>query len=163
MDVGPPDVDGREAVQFCARTAFKAPIIMLTGHDTDSPPLGLNPAPMTMWLAAPHGVLVARISRAAASTRRARCGGISPLWFRPSPLLLLTPGTRLLDEKRPRSCATHRAEARYREITAARSAGLQLRRHPHTSTIFTAASKGRKDAAMPSILVTESGGYKLVP
>jgi len=36
MDVGLPDVDGREAVRILRNNGFKAPIIMLTGHDTDS-------------------------------------------------------------------------------------------------------------------------------
>src|SRR3954451_6060295 len=36
MDVGRPDVDGREAVRIMRRNGFKAPIIMLTGHDTHS-------------------------------------------------------------------------------------------------------------------------------
>src|ERR1700688_2157162 len=36
MDVGLPDVDGREAVRMLRKGGFKAPIIMLTGHDTDS-------------------------------------------------------------------------------------------------------------------------------
>ncbi len=36
MDVGLPDMDGREAVKLLRKSDFKAPIIMLTGHDTDS-------------------------------------------------------------------------------------------------------------------------------
>src|SRR5262249_31070284 len=36
MDVGLPDVDGREAVRILRKNGFKAPIIMLTGHTTDS-------------------------------------------------------------------------------------------------------------------------------
>ena len=36
MDVGLPDIDGREAVRILRRNGFKAPIIMLTGHNTDS-------------------------------------------------------------------------------------------------------------------------------
>src|SRR5690242_21579488 len=36
MDVGLPDIDGREAVRLLRKNGFKAPIIMLTGHDTDS-------------------------------------------------------------------------------------------------------------------------------
>jgi DNA-binding response OmpR family regulator len=36
MDVGLPDIDGREAVRLLRKNSFKAPIIMLTGHDTDS-------------------------------------------------------------------------------------------------------------------------------
>ena len=36
MDVGLPDMDGREAVKLLRKGDFRAPIIMLTGHDTDS-------------------------------------------------------------------------------------------------------------------------------
>ncbi|MEN0001044.1 MAG: response regulator transcription factor, partial [Pseudomonadota bacterium] len=36
MDVGLPDMDGREAVKILRKGGFKAPVIMLTGHDTDS-------------------------------------------------------------------------------------------------------------------------------
>src|SRR5262249_23166861 len=36
MDVGLPDLGGREAVRILRKNGFKAPIIMLTGHDTDS-------------------------------------------------------------------------------------------------------------------------------
>ena len=42
MDVGLPDIDGREAVRILRKNAFKAPIIMLTGHDTD---FGHDPRP----------------------------------------------------------------------------------------------------------------------
>src|SRR5215469_9468735 len=36
MDVGLPDIDGREAVRILRKNGFKAPIIILTGHNTDS-------------------------------------------------------------------------------------------------------------------------------
>jgi DNA-binding response OmpR family regulator len=36
MDVGLPDMDGREAVKLLRKGGFKSPIIMLTGHDTDA-------------------------------------------------------------------------------------------------------------------------------
>ena len=49
MDVGLPDIDGREAVRILRKNGFKAPIIMLTGHDTDSDTiLGLDQAPTTI-------------------------------------------------------------------------------------------------------------------
>jgi DNA-binding response OmpR family regulator len=35
MDVGLPDIDGREAARILRKNGFKAPIIMLTGLDTD--------------------------------------------------------------------------------------------------------------------------------
>ena len=36
LDVGLPDMDGREAVKILRREGFKSPIIMLTGHDSDA-------------------------------------------------------------------------------------------------------------------------------
>src|SRR3974390_1938640 len=36
MDVGLPDIDGREAVRILRKNGFKAPIIMLTGHHPPS-------------------------------------------------------------------------------------------------------------------------------
>src|SRR4029078_3063034 len=43
MDVGLPDVDGREAVRILRKGVFTAPVIMRPGHDTASAPiLGLE-------------------------------------------------------------------------------------------------------------------------
>src|ERR1700685_3218821 len=36
MDVGLPDLDGREAVKRMRRDGYRRPIIMLTAHDTDA-------------------------------------------------------------------------------------------------------------------------------
>ncbi|CAN0499168.1 unnamed protein product, partial [Scytosiphon promiscuus] len=63
MDVGLPDIDGREAVKLLRKKGFKAPIIMLTGHDTDSDTiLGLE-AGANDYVAKPFkfAVLLARL------------------------------------------------------------------------------------------------------
>jgi len=36
MDVGLPDIDGREAVKIMRKNGFKSPILMLTGHDGEA-------------------------------------------------------------------------------------------------------------------------------
>ena len=36
MDVGLPDMDGREAVKVLRKTGFKAPVVMLTANDSDA-------------------------------------------------------------------------------------------------------------------------------
>lgn len=36
LDVGLPDMDGREAVKIMRQDGFRSPILMLTGHDSDS-------------------------------------------------------------------------------------------------------------------------------
>ena len=63
MDVGLPDMDGREAVKLLRKGGYKAPVIMLTGHDTDSDTiLGLE-AGANDYVAKPlrFAVLLARI------------------------------------------------------------------------------------------------------
>jgi len=74
MDVGLPDIDGREAVRILRKNGFKAPIIMLTGHDTDSDTiLGLESG-ANDYVTKPFrfAVLLARIRAQLVSTRRAR-------------------------------------------------------------------------------------------
>jgi DNA-binding response OmpR family regulator len=77
MDVGLPDIHGREAVRILRRNGFKAPIIMLTGHDTDSDTiLGLESGAndyVTTHLASP-----AIVSLGAYPHRRVRIRGGSP-------------------------------------------------------------------------------------
>src|SRR5246127_5649728 len=92
MDVGLPDVDGREAVRILRRSGFKAPIIMLTGHNTDSDTiLGLESG-ANDYVAKPFrfAVLLARIR---AQLRQHEASedavfNIGPYTFRPSSKLL---------------------------------------------------------------------------
>ena len=95
MDVGLPDVDGREAVRILRKNGFKAPIIMLTGHDTDSDTiLGLESG-ANDYITKPFrfAVLLARIR---AQLRQHEASedavfAIGPYTFRPSSKLLLSP------------------------------------------------------------------------
>src|SRR5437016_234450 len=93
MDVGLPDVDGREAVRILRKSGFKAPIIMLTGHDTDSDTiLGLESG-ANDYITKPFrfAVLLARI-RAQLRQHEASEDAvftIGPYTFRPSSKILL--------------------------------------------------------------------------
>jgi DNA-binding response OmpR family regulator len=95
MDVGLPDVDGREAVRILRKNGFKAPIIMLTGHNTDSDTiLGLESG-ANDYVTKPFrfAVLLARI-RAQLRQHEASEDAvftIGPYTFRPSSKLLLNP------------------------------------------------------------------------
>jgi len=74
MDVGLPDTDGREVVRSLRKGGFKAPIIMLTGHDTDSDTiLGLESG-ANDYVAKPFrfAVLLAGSGHSFASMRPAR-------------------------------------------------------------------------------------------
>src|SRR5262249_7680755 len=95
IDVGLPDVDGREAVRILRNKGVNAPITMLAGRDTDSEPiLGLEPG-ANDYITKPFrfAVLLARIR---AQLRQHEASedavfAIGPYTFRPSSKLLLNP------------------------------------------------------------------------
>jgi len=174
MDVGLPDVDGREAVRILRKAGFKAPIIMLTGHDTDSDTiLGLESG-ANDYVTKPFrfAVLLARI-RAQLRQHEASEDAIftiGPYTFRPSSKVLLTPqgGKVRLTEK---ETAILRYLFRAGQKPVSREMLLQevwgynsgVTTHTLETHIYRLRQKIEKDAAAPAILVTEAGGYKLVP
>src|SRR6516225_3309265 len=93
MDVGLPDIDGREAVRILRRNGFKAPVVMLTGHDTDSDTiLGLESG-ANDYVTKPFrfAVLLARVRTLLRQYERSEDAvfTIGPYTFRPSSKLLL--------------------------------------------------------------------------
>ena len=174
MDVGLPDVDGREAVRMLRKSGFKAPIIMLTGHDTDSDTiLGLESG-ANDYVAKPFrfAVLLARIR---AQLRQHDASedavfAIGPYSFRPSSKLLVNPKgnkVRLTEKETAILRYLYRAGQRpiSREVLLQEVWGYNSGVTTHTleTHIYRLRQKVEKDAAAPAILVTEAGGYKLVP
>ncbi len=174
MDVGLPDIDGREAVRILRKNGFKAPVIMLTGHDTDSDTiLGLESG-ANDYVTKPFrfAVLLARI-RAQLRQHDASEDAvftIGPYTFRPSSKVLLSPKAQKirLTEK---ETAILRFLYRAAQAPISRETLLQevwgynsgVTTHTLETHIYRLRQKIEKDAANPSILVTEAGGYKLVP
>jgi DNA-binding response OmpR family regulator len=174
MDVGLPDMDGREAVKILRKSGFKAPIIMLTGHDTDSDTiLGLESG-ANDYITKPFrfAVLLARIR---AQLRQHEASedavfAVGPYSFRPSSKLLMTPkgGKVRLTEK---ETAILRYLYRAGQKPVSRETLLQevwgynsgVTTHTLETHIYRLRQKVEKDAGAPAILVTEAGGYKLVP
>jgi DNA-binding response OmpR family regulator len=175
MDVGLPDIDGREAVRILRRNGFKAPIIMLTGHHTDSDIiLGLESGANDYVTKPFHfTVLLARIRTQLRQheMREDAIFTIGPYTFRPrSKMLLLNPkGSKVrLTEKEVAILrflyrAGKRAVSRdtlLREIWGYDS-GVPT--HTLETHIYRLRQKIEKDTAAPVILVTETDGYKLMP
>ena len=174
MDVGLPDVDGREAVRILRKSGFKSPIIMLTGHDTDSDTiLGLESG-ANDYVTKPFrfAVLLARI-RAQLRQHEASEDAvftIGPSTFRPSAKVLLNPkGSKIrLTEK---ETAILRFLYRAGQKPVSRETLLQevwgynsgVTTHTLETHVYRLRQKVEKDAAAPAILVTDAGGYKLVP
>ena len=172
MDVGLPDIDGREAVGILRKNGFKAPIIMVTGHDTESDTvLGLESG-ANDYVTKPFRftVLLARIR---AQLRQYEASEdatftIGPYTFRPSSKLLLSP-----DGKKVRLTEKETSILRYlyragqqpvsRETLPQEVWGYNsgLTTHTAETHIYRLRQKIEKDAAAPAILVTEAGRYKL--
>jgi DNA-binding response OmpR family regulator len=174
MDVGLPDIDGREAIRILRKGGFKAPIILLTGHDTDSDTiLGLESG-ANDYVTKPFrfAVLLARI-RAQLRQHEASEDAvftIGPFTFRPSSKLLLNAkGNKVrLTEK---ETAILRFLYRAGQKPVSRETLLQevwgynsgVTTHTLETHIYRLRQKVERDATTPTILVTETGGYKLVP
>jgi DNA-binding response OmpR family regulator len=174
MDVGLPDIDGREAIRILRKGGFKAPIILLTGHDTDSDTiLGLESG-ANDYITKPFrfAVLLARI-RAQLRQHEASEDAvftIGPFMFRPSSKLLLNAkGNKVrLTEK---ETAILRFLYRAGQKPVSRETLLQevwgynsgVTTHTLETHIYRLRQKVERDATTPTILVTETGGYKLVP
>jgi DNA-binding response OmpR family regulator len=174
MDVGLPDMDGREAVRILRKNGFKAPVIMLTGHDTDSDTiLGLESG-ANDYVTKPFrfAVLLARIR---AQLRQHEASedaifNIGPYTFRPSSRLLLNPkGSKVRLTEKETAILRYLYRAGQRPVS--RDTLLQevwgynsgVTTHTLETHIYRLRQKVEKDAANPAILVTEAGGYRLVP
>jgi CheY-like chemotaxis protein len=141
IDVGLPDMDGREAVKILRKSGFKAPVIMLTGHDTDSDTiLGLE-AGANDYVTKPFkfAVLLARIRAQLRQHEQSEDATfvVGPYTFKPSQKLLIDgSGSKIrLTEKGSRDhqvSLPRRPQGGYPGHAAGGGLGLQFRRHdPH--------------------------------
>jgi DNA-binding response OmpR family regulator len=174
MDVGLPDIDGREAARMLRRNGFKAPIIMLTGHDTDSDIiLGLESG-ANDYVTKPFrfAVLLARVRTLLRQyeTSEDAVFTIGPYTFRPSSKLLLNlNGSKVRLTEKETSILRHLYRAGRQSVprrTLLREVwgyNSEVTTHTLETHIYRLRQKIEKDAILPAILITEVGGYKLMP
>ena len=174
MDVGLPDMDGREAVKILRKGGFKAPIIMLTGHDTDSDTiLGLE-AGANDYVTKPFrfAVLLARLRAQLRTHEQSEDAifNIGHYTFRPSQKLLTEEDgnkVRLTEKETAIMKYLYRAEQKVisRDELLEQVWGYNSGVTTHTleTHIYRLRQKVEKDPSNARLLVTEGGGYKLVP
>jgi len=174
MDVGLPDLDGREAVKLIRRNGFKGPVIMLTGQDSEADTiLGLD-AGANDYVAKPFkfAVLLARI-RAQLRQHEASEDAVftvGPYTFKPGSKHLVTEkGSKLRLTEKETAILRYLYRAGQRVVT--RDVLLQevwgynanVTTHTLETHIYRLRQKIEKDPSNAQLLVTEAGGYKLVP
>ncbi|KPA99999.1 response regulator transcription factor [Ahrensia marina] len=174
MDVGLPDMDGREAVKLLRKGGFKAPIVMLTGHDTDSDTiLGLE-AGANDYITKPFkfAVLLARMRAQLRQHEQSEDATfvVGPYTFKPSQKLLLDANggkVRLTEKEASIIKFLYRTGGKVvsRDTLLEEVWGYNSGVTTHTleTHVYRLRQKIESDPSNAAILVTESGGYKLVP
>lgn len=174
MDVGLPDMDGREAVKLLRKGGFKSPIIMLTGHDTDSDTiLGLESG-ANDYVVKPFrfAVLLARIRAQLRQHEHSEDATftVGPYTFKPSQKLLIDEKggkIRLTEKEAAIIRYLYRADQKVvtRDVLLEEVWGYNSGVTTHTleTHVYRLRQKIERDPSNAEILVTESGGYKIVP
>lgn len=174
MDVGLPDLDGREAVRRMRAGGFRGPVIMLTAQDSEADHVEGLEAGANDYVTKPFkfGILLARI-RAHLRSHEASEDAvfqIGPYTFRPGAKLLVGErGSKLkLTEKETAILRfLYRAGRAVvnRDTLLAEVWGYNAQVTTHTleTHIYRLRQKIEPNPATAAILVTEGGGYKLLP
>jgi DNA-binding response OmpR family regulator len=174
LDVNLPDMDGREACKILRRNGYKGPIIMLTGQSSDSDTiLGLDSG-ANDYVTKPFrfGVLLARIRSHLRQHEHSEDAVfmVGPYTFKPSAKLLVREDARKvrLTEKETaiiKFLLRAGDQVISREVLLHDVWGYNAGVTTHTleTHIYRLRQKIERDPSHAEILVTEGGGYKLIP
>lgn len=174
LDIGLPDMDGREACKLMRKSGFKGPIIMLTAQDSDSDTiLGLESG-ANDYVTKPFriAVLLARIRAQLRQHEQSEDAvfTIGPYTFKPAGKLLIDEKggkIRLTEKETSILKYLYRAGERVvtRDVLLHEVWGYNANVTTHTleTHIYRLRQKIEKDPSNAELLVTEAGGYKLIP
>ncbi len=175
LDVGLPDMDGRDLCRLMRRNEVKSPIIMLTGRDTDADQILALDAGANDYVTKPVrlNLLLARLRAQLRQHEQSEDAvfTIGPYIFRPAAKVLVDQST----DKKVRLTAKETAILKYlvrsgdkvvdREILLKEVWGYNAAVTTHTleTHVYRLRQKIEIDPSRPKLLVTESGGYYLKP
>ncbi|MEZ5908497.1 MAG: response regulator transcription factor [Hyphomicrobiaceae bacterium] len=174
FDVGLPDMDGREACKLLRKSGFKSPIIMLTGQASDSDVvLGLDSG-ANDYVTKPFkfAVLLARIRAQLRQHEQSEDAvfTIGPYTFKPaSKMLVDEKGSRIRLTEKEASILKYLYRAGEKVVTRdvllheVWGYNANVTTHTLETHIYRLRQKIEKDPSNAELLVTETGGYKLVP
>jgi len=174
LDVNLPDMDGREACKLMRKNGYKGPVIMLTAEGSDADTiLGLD-AGANDYVLKPFrfAVLLARIRSHLRQHEQSEDAvfQVGPYQFKPASKLLIRDDAkkiRLTEKETSIIKFLYRAgeQPTTRETLLADVWGYNAGVSTHTleTHIYRLRQKIERDPAHAEILITEGGGYKLVP
>lgn len=172
LDVGLPDMDGRELCRLMRKQGVKSPIVMLTGHDTDADTiLGLD-AGANDYVTKPFKfpVLLARIRAQLRQHEQSEDAvfNLGPYTFKPAAKMLVDEEEkkiRLTEKETNILKFLYRAQDGVvaREVLLHEVWGYNAGVTTHTleTHIYRLRQKIEPDPSNARLLVTESGGYRL--
>ena len=173
LDVGLPDTDGRELCRRMRKGGLKCPVMMLTGHDTDSDTiLGLDSG-ANDYVTKPFKfpVLLARIRAQMRQHEQSEDAvfQLGPYTFKPAQKLLVDARDkklRLTEKETNILKYLYRAQSMLvgRETLLHEVWGYNAGVTTHTleTHIYRLRQKIESDPSNARLLVTEGGGYKLM-
>lgn len=174
LDVNLPDMDGREACKILRRNGYKGPVIMLTAQSSESDTiLGLDSG-ANDYVTKPFrfGVLLARIRAHLRQHEHSEDAvfKVGPYTFKPSAKVLIRD-----DAKKVRLTEKETAIVKFllragdqvisRDVLLHDVWGYNAGVTTHTleTHIYRLRQKIERDPSHAEILITEGGGYKLIP
>jgi DNA-binding response OmpR family regulator len=174
LDVGLPDMDGRNLCKLMRRAGVNAPIIMLTGADSEADTiLGLDSG-ANDYITKPFriGVLLARIRAQMRQHERSEDATfqIGPYSFRPSNKVLMEPGSDRKIRLTEKETAILKFMIRSGDRVVSRDVLLNevwgynsgVTTHTLETHVYRLRQKIERDPSNAELLVTEPGGYRLV-
>ena len=175
LDVGLPDMDGREVCRLMRRNGVKSPVIMLTAAESEADTiLGLD-AGANDYVTKPFrlGVLLARLRAQLRQHEQSEDAifAIGPYSFRPSAKILVHTNNqqkiRLTEKETAILKYLYRSGNRVvgRDTLLGEVWGYNAGVTTHTleTHVYRLRQKIESDPSNAEILVTEPGGYRLVP
>lgn len=175
LDVGLPDMDGTNVCRLMRRSGFKSPIIMLTGADSEADTiLGLDSG-ANDYVTKPFqlSVLLARIRAQLRQHERSEDAvfSIGPYTYRPGAKLLIDNESNKKIRLTEKESATLKYLVRSANMVVSRDVLLSevwgynsgLDTHTLETHIYRLRQKIERDPSNAELLVTEPGGYRLVP